>query len=144
MMLSKRYNSTTLSLGGVERVVRFNMATEELYIAKTKELPAEDLENDYLLKRLMVYCGVVIGSKNYDLTFEEVSDWLLECEDERYPDVVTFAEISMGFILSDAQEKTVRRINQAKQMGEMAGLDIEKLMKEQVEENMKLNPSIES
>lgn len=144
MMLSKRYNSTTLILGGSERIVRFNMATEELYIAKTKELSQEQLENDYFLKRLMVYCGLVIGSKNYDLTLDEVTEWLAECEDERYPEVVEFAETSMGFILSDAQEKTVRRINQAKQMGEMAGLDIEKLMKEQVEENMKLNHLTES
>ena len=141
-MISKRYNSTTLILGGVERTVRFNMATEELYITKTKESTPEDLENDYYLKRLMVYCGLVIGSKNYNLTFDEVSEWLSECEDERYPEVISFAEISMGFISSDAQEKTVRRINQAKQMGEMAGLDIEKLMKDEF--SAKLNPSTES
>lgn len=141
-MLSKRYNSTTLTLGGGERIVRFNMATEELYIAKTKDLSPEELENDYFLKRLMVYCGLVIGSKNYDLTLDEVTEWLSDCEDERYPEVVAFAEISMGFILSDAQEKTVRRINQAKQMGEMAGLDVESLMKEQFSMNM--NHSTES
>jgi RNA processing factor Prp31 len=118
------------------------MATEELYIEKTKNVTPEDLENDYYLKRLMVYCGLVVGSKDDKLTFEQVTEWLSECEDERYPEVISFAETSMGFIMSDAQEKTVRRINQAKQMGEMAGLDIEKLMKEEF--SMKLNHSTES
>lgn len=138
-MVSKRYNSTTLNLGGVERTVRFNMATEELYISKTKDVAPEDLENDYYLKRLMVYCGVVIGSKNYGLTFEEVSEWLSECEDERYPDVIAFAETSMGFISSDANEKIVRRINQAKEMGEIVGVDMEQVMKEKYQERMNLS-----
>jgi hypothetical protein len=119
-MISKRQNSCTLCIGGVERTLKFTMNTEELYLSEKKKLIELkfDIENSYTQMKLLVFCALKMGDKDgslpKDLSLETIGEWIGDCEDEKINDVIEFAETSMGFILSVEQQTLNRQIQQMK------------------------------
>jgi len=117
-MISKRQNSCTLNIGGAERTLKFTMNTEELYLSEKKKAIESkiDLENAYAQMKLLVFCALKMGDKDQtlpkDLLLETVGEWIGDCEDEKINDVIAFAEISMGFILSVEQQTLSRQMTQ--------------------------------
>jgi hypothetical protein len=138
-MISYRQNICTLNMGGIERTLKFSMSTMELYIKyKEKSQKSEistdnileneiDFNNPFTAVKILFWCALIVANKTKSLKFEQVSEWIDECEDERFDAVYEKAQDMMGFLLSVEESALNRQVIQMKILKEM-GVDTNQML----------------
>jgi len=105
---NKKVDSLALDVAGKAGLKKINIKKDSFF----------SIDNPFTQIKVLIYCGLVIADPTLEnLSYEECSKWISDCDDERFEQANEFALETMGFILSVEQSQFHRQMEKIQSMG---------------------------